>query len=234
MNKNKKLIIVGIGETALLAYEYFTYDSNYEVVAFSVNENYIKPENITSDLVKTNLEIVPLETIDEYYKPTEYEIFVAVSSSRLNRDRTKLYREVKRKGYKCATYISSHAFVWRNVEVGENCFIMENNVIQPFVKIGNNVVLWSGNHIGHRTVIKDNCFISSHCVISGFCEIGENCFLGVNCTIENNVKIAKDNFIGAGTLIRKDTREGEIYQNKQTEPSKVSSYKFFKIIDRDI
>ncbi len=223
MEKIKKLVIVGSGETGLIAYEYFKYDSPYEVVAFSVNEQYITETSIN------DLPVVPFETLEEKYNPNEYEVYVAISSGKLNRNRTKVYNEAKDKGYKCASYISSKAFVWRNVGIGENCFIFEDNTLQPFVKIGNNVTLWSGNHIGHNSTIKDNCFISSHCVISGFCEVGENSFLGVNCTVENNIKIAKDNFIGAGALIQKNTSEKDFYQVKQTELSKVNTHRLFRI-----
>jgi sugar O-acyltransferase (sialic acid O-acetyltransferase NeuD family) len=214
---------VGSGETGLIAYEYFQYDSEYEMVAFSVNEQYI------TDTTICNLPVVPFETLEEIYPSNEYEVYVAISSGKLNRNRAKVYLEAKAKGYTCATYISSKAFVWRNVEIGENCFIFEDNTLQPFVKVGNNVTLWSGNHIGHNSIIKNNCFISSHCVISGFCEVGENSFLGVNCTIEDNTKIAKDNFIGAGSLIQKDTNEKEFFQVKQTELSKVNTHRLFKI-----
>lgn len=223
MRKSKNLVIIGSGETGLIAYEYFQFDSEYNVVAFSVNEEYI-----TEDIVN-DIPIVPFETLEEKYNPNEYEVYVAISSGKLNRNRTKVYNEVKAKGYKCASYISSKAFVWRNVRIGENCFIFEDNTLQPFVKIGNNVTLWSGNHIGHNTIIKDNCFISSHCVISGFCEVDENSFLGVNCTVEDNTKIGKDNFIGAGALIQKDTNLKEFYQVKQTELSKVNTHKLFRI-----
>ncbi len=223
MQKTKKLIIVGTGETGLIAYEYFQFDSEYEVIAFSVNEKYIEDKELN------NLPVMVFETLEENYPSDEYEVYVAISSGKLNRNRTKVYNEVKDKGYKCASYISSKAFVWRNVEIGENSFIFEDNTIQPFVKIGNNVILWSGNHIGHNTTIEDNCFISSHCVISGFCEIGKNSFLGVNCTIENNVNIAKDNFIGAGALIQKDTNEKEFFQVKQTELSRVNTHRLFRI-----
>ena len=223
MQKTKKLIIVGTGETGLIAYEYFQFDSEYAVVAFSVNEKYIEEKELN------NLPVIAFETLEENYPSNQYEVYVAISSGKLNRNRTKVYNEVKDKGYRCASYISSQAFIWRNVEVGENSFIFEDNTLQPFVKIGNNVILWSGNHIGHSTIIEDNCFISSHCVISGFCEIGQNSFLGVNCTIENNVNIAKDNFIGAGALIQKDTNEKEFFQVKQTELSRVNTHRLFRI-----
>ncbi len=219
----KKLVIIGLGETADIAYEYFSCDSDFEVAGFSVDKTYLDRSEFHG------LPVVPLEEIVEHFPPAEYHAFVAVSSAKLNRVRTRLYREVKELGYSCASYVSSRAFVWRNAEIGENCFIFEDNTIQPFVRIGNNVILWSGNHIGHNTVIHDNCFIASHVVVSGFCEIGENCFLGVNSTIINNITVARDCFIGAGVLIQKDTEEGKVYQAPSTEASKVGSLRLFRI-----
>ena len=223
MEKNKKLIIIGTGETGLIAYEYFQYDSNFDVVAFSVNKTYASQSKINQ------LPVVPFETLENTYSSTEHEVFVAIGSRNLNRDRTKIYAQAKAKGFRCASYVSSKAFVWRNVKIGDNCFIFEGNILQPFVKLENNITLWSGNHIGHNTTIRNNCFISSHCVISGFSEVGENSFLGVNCTIENNTKIAKDNFIGSGSIIRKNTEEKDFFQEKQTELSKIDTHRLFRI-----
>ena len=217
------IVIIGAGETAEIAHQYFTCDSKYKVVAFSVEKSYLKQE------ILHGLPVVPLEDLEQQYPPADFLAFVAISSTKLNRVRTRFYRQLKERGYSFATYISSRAFVWHNAEIGENCFIFEDNTIQPFVKVGNNVVLWSGNHIGHNTIIHDNCFIASHAVISGFCEIGENCFLGVNSTIINNIKIAKDCFIGAGSLIQKDTDEGKVYQSAGTEASRVGALRLFKI-----
>jgi sugar O-acyltransferase (sialic acid O-acetyltransferase NeuD family) len=127
----------------------------------------------------------------------------------MNALRTRLYVEAKQKGYASASYISSRAFVWRNCRIGEHCFIFENNVIQPFVKIGNNVILWSGNHIGHHSTIKDHCFISSHVVVSGFVEVGESCFLGVNSTVANNITIGDRSLIGASAVVLGDVEDGQ-------------------------
>ena len=217
------LVIVGAGETALIASEYFTHDSPYDIVGFAVEGAYL------TETACNGLPVVPLEEIERFFPPAACHAFVAVSSTRLNRLRTRLYRGVKEKGYRCASYVSSRAFVWRNAVIGENCFIFEDNTVQPYVQIGNNVVLWSGNHIGHNTIIRDNCFVASHVVISGFCEIGENCFLGVNSTVINNIRVAKDCFIGAGALIQKDTEEGKVYQAAGTEASKVGSLRLFRI-----
>jgi sugar O-acyltransferase (sialic acid O-acetyltransferase NeuD family) len=219
----KKLVIIGMGETAEIAYEYFTHDSDFEVAGFSVEKAYLGKKELHG------LPAVPLEEVENFFPPENFSIFVAISSTGLNRLRTRLYLEMKNRNYNFASYVSTRAFVWRNVEIGENCFIFEHNTLQPFVRVGNNVILWSGNHIGHNTVISDNCFISSHVVVSGFCEIGENCFLGVNSTIINNIIVARDSFIGAGALIQKDTEEGKVYQVGGAEASKVGSHRLFRI-----
>jgi sugar O-acyltransferase (sialic acid O-acetyltransferase NeuD family) len=138
-------------------------------------------------------------------------MFAAASFGKLNRLRTGMYHKAKAAGYTCATFVSSHAFKWHNVELGENTFVFENNVLQYKVRIGNNVILWSGNHIGHQTVIEDNCFISSHVVISGFCTIGKNSFLGVNSSFNDEINMGKDCVTGNGTVIVKHTEPGGIY-----------------------
>ena len=199
------LVIVGAGETAEIAYWYFTRHTAYEVVAFSSERKFIGEDMLLG------LPVVPFEELEKLYSTSEHSVYVAISFAELNRLRTRLCDEAMRKGYTMTSYISPHAFVWEDVEIGYNCFIFENNVIQYHARIGNNVTLWSGNHIGHRTVISDNCFISSHVVISGFCEVGENCFLGVNSCVIDGIKIAKDCYIGAGAVVVKDTEEGKVY-----------------------
>ena len=208
----ERIVIIGDGETAELAYEYFTHDSPHEVIAFCVEREYAKRDNLFG------LPVVHFEEVEHLYPPAEHKAFAAISYTQLNRVRARLYQAVKQKGYDCVSYVSSRAFVWRNVEIGENCFILENNVIQYAVKVGNNVVLWSGNHIGHQSVIKDNCFISSHVVVSGYCEVGENCFLGVNSSVANNLRIAKDCLIGMGAVVHKDTEERKVYVGNPAKP----------------
>lgn len=220
---NKKIVIIGIGETANLAYEYFTYDSDFDVVAFAVDGEYIQQDTFK------NLPVVSIDEIVTLYPSHLYYVFVAFGSGELNYQRTKMYHRIKALGYKCASYISKQAFVWHNVEIGENCFILEDNTLQPFTKIGNNVIMWSGNHIGHQSKICDNCFITSHVVISGFCEIGENTFIGVNSSVADGIKIAKDNFIAMSSSINKNTLENSIYRGNPSIIAPISAKKFCRV-----
>ncbi|MBI3607905.1 MAG: acetyltransferase [Nitrospirae bacterium] len=224
MENGKKLIIVGDTAFAEVAFEYFTHDSPYTVVAFSVERDYLKKTELLG------LPVVPFETLEQRFAPSEHAFFVASVYTQLNRLRTRLYRAVKVKGFAPASYISSRAFVWRNCQIGEHCFIFEHNVVQPFVRIGDNVVIWSGNHIGHHSVINSHSFISSHVVISGFVEVGESCFLGVNATITNNVTIGPDCLIGAGGVVVKNIDADRIVKGTPSEISEDRSAKrFFKV-----
>ena len=223
MMKDRKLIIVGDGEFAEIAYEYFTYDSAYEVVAFCVERDYLTKNDLFG------LPVVPLEELEVLYNSSDFFVFIATTYTQLNRLRARLYKIIKLKGYRVASYVSSHAFVWRNVEIGENCFVFEDNVLQYHVKLGNNVILWSGNHIGHRTQIQDNCFISSHVVISGYCIIGENSFLGVNSCLNDHITIARDCVIGSGSVVVKNTDPGMVYVGSPAKPGKKTSYEAFGI-----
>jgi sugar O-acyltransferase (sialic acid O-acetyltransferase NeuD family) len=152
--------------------------------------------------------VVAFEELEAHFPPAAHSFYAALVYTQGNALRRRLYEAAKAKGYAPASYVSSRAFVWRNVEVGEHCFVFENNVVQPFAKVGSNVVLWSGNHIGHHSSIGDHCFVSSHVVVSGFVHVGQSCFLGVNSTFANNLEVGNDCFIAAGALVTRDVGDG--------------------------
>jgi sugar O-acyltransferase (sialic acid O-acetyltransferase NeuD family) len=219
----KPLVIVGDGEFAEIACEYFTHDSGYEVEAFAVEAAFRKKSELAGRPV------VDLETMESVYPTSEYEIFVAVTYTQLNRVRTRLLRLCRGKGYRAATYVSSRAFVWHDATIGENCFIFENNVVQYRAAIGDNVVLWSGNHIGHRATIGDNCFLSSHVVISGYCAVGESCFLGVNSTLGDHVSVGRDCVVGAGSVVLKDCDDRRLLRGNPAVVEKADPLRIYRV-----
>lgn len=213
----RQLVIFGSGDIAQLAHYYFTTDSNYEVLAFTVDASFIKETNFCG------LPVVAFEDVINVFPPGDNELFVALSYSKLNALRKEKFLAAKAKCYKIASYISSRASVLNNGLIGENCFILEDNTVQPFVNIGNNVTLWSGNHIGHHSVIRDHTFIASHVVVSGGVDIGEQCFLGVNATLRDHIKVGDRCVIGAGALLLEDAEQEGVYLGEATERSKVPS-----------
>lgn len=212
-----KLVVFGAGDIARLAHFYFSTDSPYDVVAFTVDAEYITTRDFQG------LPLVSVEEVATRYPPADFKMFVALSYARMNRVRAEKYAQMKARGYELVSYVSSRCSYLSQHQPGDNCFILEDNTIQPFVRIGHDVTLWSGNHIGHDSTIGDHCFISSHVVVSGHVDIGPSCFIGVNATLRNSISIAERTLIGAGAVIMKNTRPGSVYPGPRVEPISRSS-----------
>ena len=205
------LVIFGAGDIARLAHHYFTRDSEHGVAAFAVDRAFR-----TADAF-LDLPLVDFEDVATRYPPHRHRMFVAVSYTQMNRVRAAKYEAAKALGYSLVSYVSSRCSWLTDQPPGDNCFILEDNTVQPFVRIGNDVTLWSGNHIGHDSVIEDHCFIASHVVVSGHVRVGPYCFIGVNATLRNSITLGPETLVGAGALVMKDTTPRSVYVAGRTE-----------------
>ena len=206
-----QIVLIGAGDIARLAHFYFTKDSEHEVVAFAVDAEYRQCDSFLG------LPLLDLDQVVSRYPPSDYKMFVAISYTDMNRVRAAKYAHAQALGYQLVSYVSSRCTYLAADPPGDNCFILEDNTIQPFVRIGNNVTMWSGNHIGHDSVVADHCFISSHVVVSGHVRIEQACFIGVNATLRNGITIAESTLIGAGALVMKDTKPGSVHVGIRAE-----------------
>jgi len=211
-----KLVIFGAGDIARLAHFYFRTDSPHQVAAFVVDAAFKNEDTFDG------LPLVSFEEALDRYPPSHHEAFVAISYAQMNRLRRAKYEQMRGAGYRCVTYLSSRC-TYLTTPPGENCFILEDNTVQPFVTIGNNVTLWSGNHIGHDSIIEDDCFITSHVVVSGHVRVGAGSFLGVNATLRNSISIAPESLIAAGAVMMKSTVAKGVYYPERAKRAPQSS-----------
>lgn len=201
----KKVLIFGHGAVARMAHFLLTHDSDHDVVATTVDRAALGQDQMFG------LPSVAFEDAPSRYPPSKFAMFIAVGYSQVNGVRERKYMQAKDLGYELISYVSTKATTWPDLAIGDNCFIMEDVIIQPFVKIGSNVILWSGCHIGHESVIGDHCFISSHAVVSGRATVEANCFLGTNSTIRDGIRVARQSVIGAGAVVMNSTQERGVY-----------------------
>lgn len=206
-----KVVVFGTSQWAELSHFYLTEDSPHEVVAFTLDRDYIESAEFRG------LPVVPFDEMETHYPPEDFKMFIPMSFKKMNHLRAEKYTEAKRRGYELISYVSSKATTFRDFACGDNCFIFEDNTIQPFVKLGSNIVMWSGNHIGHHSIIKDHVMITSHVVISGCCTVEEYCFFGVNATIRDETVIGHDTLVGMGVTILKDTQPFDVYKAQATQ-----------------
>jgi sugar O-acyltransferase (sialic acid O-acetyltransferase NeuD family) len=214
----KPVVLFGTGDFARIARVYLDADSPYSVAGFTVDDSYLQAPELDG------LPVIPFGRLLETHPPDRYALFVAIGFSRVNQVRAEVYSRCRDQGYELISYVNSKADVWGELEHGDNCFVFEENVLQPNVCLGSDVILWSGNHIGHDSTIRDHCFLASHVVVSGNVEVGESCFIGVNATLRDGITVAPRCIIGAGALIMRDTQEGAVYSVRGTEPSDRKSW----------
>jgi sugar O-acyltransferase (sialic acid O-acetyltransferase NeuD family) len=203
--KNLKTVIFGLNDYAQLAHYYLTHDSVYQPIAFCVDVEYKNKDEFLG---------LPVIDVEDFFRlgyVIKTNLFLPMSAKIMNNQRKYSYEYFKKNGVTFINYISSMATVLTE-DIGENNFILENNVIQPFVKIGNNNVFWSGNHIGHHSVIGDHNTFTSHVVLSGHCNVGNNCFFGVNATIRDGLSIDDYSLISQGAnLLKSAVPENGVY-----------------------
>lgn len=218
----RKLVIFGLGELAELAWFYFSKDSDYEISCFTVDGMYVK-EDCWHDRP-----VIPFEEVRSQQDRENYDVFVAVGYSNTNQNRANKFYEVKCHGFQLASYVSSKLNCWEPPDCGENCLILENTTIQPFVKIGNNTVVGSGSHIGHHSILGNHCYLTLEVAIAGNVTIEDYCFLGANSTIGHGIKIAPSCFIGAGAIVTKDTQPEQVYTADPARLRKIKSSQLFQ------
>jgi sugar O-acyltransferase (sialic acid O-acetyltransferase NeuD family) len=223
MPGKKRVVVVGTGDFARIARYYLEHDSPHEVVAHSLSASLLDAGQFQG------LPLVPFEALPSAYPPDDHQLSIAIAYSRLNRNRRQMFEAAKAMGYEMLTYVCSKAITWPDLDIGEGSFVFEANVIQPYVQIGLDTVLWSGNHIGHDSRLGDHIFLASHIVVSGNCRIGDNTFVGVNATIRDGMTIGADCVIGAGTLVLEDVADGTVLRGTPSAPLPIDSGKLSKI-----
>lgn len=200
-----RVVLFGIGDTGRLAHYYLTRDSEHEVVAFTAAPAPDLP------LTLLDLPVVPFSHLPGRYPPRDYHLFIALGERHPNSMRAAHYHEAKSAGYRLISYLSSRATVLTEQPIGENCFILEDVTVQPFVRIGDNVTVWSRAIITHDCTIEDHCFLAAGCVVLGHVHVHPTCFIGANATIRHNLTLAPGTYVGAGSLILRDTVPQGVY-----------------------
>lgn len=223
MTSQRGMLIFGIGDVAELAAYLFKTDFNRDTVAFIVDDEYAESGTFSGR------PLIPTSECLSRFEPSQFDMFVALAYTKMNRLRREKLDWAKTAGYGLTSYISPRLTTFDNVTFGDNCFIFEDNTIQPFVTVGENVTLWSGNHIGHHSIIEDDVFIASHVVVSGGVRVGRGSFIGVNATLRDHITIGEFSVIGAGAVILGNTEPKSVYASSSTKPRETSSDNIRKI-----
>lgn len=201
----KKLVLFGNGAVAEVLHHQFSRHTDYEIVGFTVDRDFVGSGSCCG------LPVVPWDEVARHYPPEEHELMIAIGYVRVNRLRAERFAEARAMGYRLASYVHPRSSLWDGFVLGENCRISENVIIQPFARVGDNVFIGAGSLIGHHTTIADHCHLSAGVHLAGQITVGKYCYLGIHATARNRVSIAPRCIVGAGAVILGDTVEGGVY-----------------------
>jgi sugar O-acyltransferase (sialic acid O-acetyltransferase NeuD family) len=219
-----KVVLFGIGRGADVAYRFLTRDSEHEICGFAVDRKYLDRDHFH------DLPVVAFEEVEHRFPPEEFKMLALLGYQRMNALRADKYLEAKQKGYSFISYTNSSFYRAEKLEVGENCFILDNQSISLDVKIGNNVVMWPSNHVGDLSVIDDHVWLASHVTIAAEVVVRPYCFLGIGATIGNKVTLSERTFVGANALVASDTSENAVCVAGESEPVNVDSATFVRVM----
>jgi acetyltransferase-like isoleucine patch superfamily enzyme len=219
-----KIVIFGTGRGADVAFRFLTRDSEHEVCGFSTDLRYVERDTFH------NLPVVAFEDVESRFPPDKYKFLDLLGYQRMNGLRAEKYLAAKAKGYSFISYVNSQFYRAEDLNVGENCFILDNQSISLDVKIGNNVVMWSSNHIGDLSTIGDHSWLASHVTVAAEVNVQPYCFLGIGATIGNKLVLGQRTFVGANALVASNTTEDSVHVSSMPEPVDLDSGAFMRVM----
>jgi sugar O-acyltransferase (sialic acid O-acetyltransferase NeuD family) len=219
-----KVVIFGTGRGADVAFRFLTRDSEHEVCGFSTDLQYLDRDTFH------DLPVVAFEDVEGRFPPDQYKFLVLLGYQRMNGLRAEKYLAAKAKGYSFISYINSQFYRAEDLNVGENCFILDNQSISLDVKIGNNVVMWSSNHIGDLSTIGDHSWLASHVTVAAEVNVQPYCFLGIGATIGNKLMLGQRTFVGAKALVASTTAENSVHVSSMSEVVDLDSGAFMRVM----
>lgn len=219
----EKVVIFGTNTLSANAFAFYTHEDTYEVIGFTVDEQYI------AETTFLGLPVLPYEKLRELLHGVDFNIFVTVGYSDLNRNRAKIIDRVRQDGYRLCSCISK-TLINTGSKIGDNAFIFPGVILDPFVEVGEGVLISSNVYIAHYCTIGDYCYIGGGTVIAGSTAIGRNTTIGCNSTIGHTIKIGEYCFLGDGTVVCKDTEDYSVYLPVQSPKAPLNSERIKKMI----
>lgn len=218
------IVLFGTGDMAAVAAVYIRAEApEMRIVGYTLDDEYC-----ISD-VHDGLPLVPWSMLETRFPPDRVRIFGPLSYQRMNTFRRDRFLEGKARGYGFARFVHPDGSNYAE-QIGENCLILERNVLQPFCRIGDNCIIWSGNHIGHHAVIGDHVFISSQVGIAGSSVIGDECHLGGQVGITHGLTLGARCAVLNGAFVSTDLPEGTVVVGESDRPKPFDSARMLRLL----
>jgi sugar O-acyltransferase (sialic acid O-acetyltransferase NeuD family) len=205
MTPEKTVVLFGAGFIAKVVRHYLEHESDLRVVATTVDREHVESGP------GLGVPIVPFDEVAQQYPPERHGFFVAVGYRGMNGVRAERCEQARSLGYELLTHVSPRASTWPDLAIGHNCLVMDNVLIEPWARIGDGCVLWSGSHIGHGAQLGNHCWVAAQATLSGLARVGDRTFLGTGSIVRDGIAVGDRCLIGAGAVITSDVADDVIH-----------------------
>jgi len=202
-NNKDKVVCVGGGGNAKVLIDIILNDNTYSLVGIT---------EVAGDLFQEKVKGVPVIGSDEILPRLFAEgikfSFVGVGTVGDTSVRTKISKKIEAIGFTPLTIIHPSAIIALTAGLGKGDCFMAGTIINPYAKIGNNVIVNTGALVEHDCVIGDHVCISPGAILGGKVTVGEQSFIGMGALIKQGVTIGRNVIIGMGAVVLDDIPEG--------------------------
>lgn len=178
-----------------LCHYLLTEDARREVAGFAVERRFMNRAEFLG------LPVVTFEEVTSEFKPTQFDMLVAVGPGERNRLRARIFAAATALGYGIASCVHSSVKLPPGVIIGRNCLIFENAAVQPGARLGDNVVVRPLAYVGHHVQIGDHAFIAPQACLLGRSLIGERSLISAGAVVGAGVEIGRDSIVGANAAV---------------------------------
>lgn len=193
MNKIKCIVILGAGEQSQVIANIFKLNGYLNFV-------YLDDKQSKYCITKGKLE--------DYKKYKEELFFIAIGNNNL---RKKWFQKLKKNGVSFANALHPTAYLEKGVTLGENVMIGAKSYININTVIKDNVIINNGCLIEHDNLIEENSQLAPGVVTGGKVTIKELSFVGLKAVINDHTTVERNNLIGSGAVVIKNTEANKVY-----------------------
>jgi acetyltransferase-like isoleucine patch superfamily enzyme len=218
----RKIVIFGASYAGRMMRAYVEREGD-QVVAYTVDERLLDTPAFDG------LPVYPWERLEQHCPPTAVELLGPVSHYEMNDFRRERHRSAKARGYRLASFIHPSAQIYAD-HIGEGAVILEFNIIQPGVRIGDGLVSWSGSMIAHDTHIEDYCFLSGSVMIGARCTIGTGSFLSIRSAIKSGITVGERCALLNGPYVGGDLPPLSVVRGHIDRPMRITSNRIHQLL----
>ncbi len=140
----------------------------------------------------------------------QVDSFIVAVAGSLGMARTLISEELLKYKLKPLSLISSHAYINKNVILGQGVQIMHHSTINSYSSVGNFSIVNTSATVDHECILGKGVHIMGGASLAGRIKVNDYATVGTNATLIPDIEIKEGSYVGAGSVVLNSTNKDEI------------------------